>query len=62
MSKKRISGLRKIVMIGLVSLLWTGTGCSLQESLIDGFYAGISDTIAAIVSGAALGTVAGGGS
>ena len=59
MSKKRISGLRRIVTAGLVSLLWTGTGCSLQESLIDGFYGGISDTVAAIVSGAALGTMAG---
>ncbi len=62
MSKKRISGLRKLVMVGVVSLLWTGTGCSLQEALIDGLYGGISDTIAAIVSGAALGTVAGDGS
>ncbi len=61
MSKKRISGLRKFFMVGLVSLLWTGTGCSLQEALIDGFYGGISDTIAAIVSGAALDTVGGDG-
>ena len=62
MSKKRISGLRRIVMAGLVSLVWTGTGCSLQEALVDGFYGGISDTIAAIVSGAALGAVEGDGS
>ena len=59
MSKKRNSGLRKIVITGMLSLLSTGTGCSLQEALVDGFYGGISDTIAAIVSGAALGTVAG---
>ena len=57
MSKKRISGLRKIVLTGMVFLLSTGTGCSLHEALIDGLYGGVSDTIAAIVSGA-LGTVA----
>ncbi len=62
MSKKGISGLRKFVLFGVLSLLWTGTGCSLQEALVDGFYGGISDTIAAIVAGAALGTVAGDGS
>ena len=62
MTKKRNSGLRKIVLTGLVSLLWTGTGCSLQEALVDGFYGGISDTIAASVSGAALGAAAGDGS
>ena len=62
MTKKRNSGLHKFVMIGVVSLLSTGTGCSLHEALVDGFYAGISDTIAAIVSDAALGTVADDGS
>ncbi len=62
MSKKRISGLRKFVLVGVLSLLCTGTGCSLQEALVDGFYGGISDTIAAIVSGAALDAVAGDGS
>ena len=62
MSKKRISGLRKFVMVGLFSLLSTGTGCSLQEALIDGLYCGISDTIAAIVSDATLGAVSGDGS
>ncbi len=62
MTKRRNSGLRKILLTGMLSLLWTGTGCSLQEAFVDGFYGGISDTISAIVSGAALGTMAGDGS
>jgi hypothetical protein len=47
-------------MTGIVALLWTGTGCSLQEALLDGFFGGISDTVAALVSEAARAVALGG--
>jgi hypothetical protein len=34
------------------------TGCAAGDALIDGLYAGISDTVAAIVSGVLLGSAA----
>lgn len=32
-----------------------GAGCQLAESLVDGFYGGISDTVSAAISGFLLG-------
>ena len=42
--------------LGAVLLILCGNaGCSFQEALLDGFFGGISDTIAAIVSNLFLG-------
>lgn len=41
---------------GVVLLILCGSaGCSFQESLIDGFFGGISDTLAMIISNVLLG-------
>ncbi len=41
---------------GVVLLVLCGSaGCSFQEALLDGFFGGISDTIATIVSNVLLG-------
>ena len=41
---------------GVVLLIFCGSaGCSFQEALIDGFFGGISDTMATIISKVLLG-------
>ena len=57
MDKKRVWGLRVCYVVGVLALLTGCFGCSLNEALVDGFFGGISDTIAALVSGAAIGIV-----
>lgn len=42
--------------LGVVLLILCGSaGCSLQEALLDGFFGGISDTAATIISNVLLG-------
>lgn len=40
---------------GMLLIVAAACGCSFQEALADGFYGGISDTVAAIISGLLLG-------
>lgn len=54
MSKKCVIRLRICCVVGLLAVLSLSIGCSFQEALVDGFYSGISDIIAALVSGAVL--------
>ena len=57
MVKKPESGIRKWLLLGMLPLLPIATGCSLQEAVVDGFFGGISDTVSALVSDAAVGVV-----
>ena len=54
MGKKRVWGFRIYCFVGLLAVLSLSIGCSFQEALVDGFYSGISDIVAALVSGAVL--------
>jgi len=38
-------------------LLCGGAGCNVGEAIVDGAYGGVSDTVAAIVSGTLLGVI-----
>ncbi len=60
MDKKRVWGFRIYCFVGLLAILSVNIGCSLEEALVDGFFGGISDTIAALISGAVLGIVSSG--
>ena len=51
--------LRVCVLVGLLSVVSFGGGCSLAEAVVDGFFGGISDTVATLVSNSALGVVSG---
>lgn len=43
--------------IGVILLILCGSaGCSFQEALLDGFFGGISDTMATVISNVLLGT------
>ena len=46
--------IRVCILVGLLSLVSFGSGCSLAEALVDGFFGGISDTVATLVSDSAL--------
>ena len=48
-------GLRNLWFGVSLLILCGSAGCSFQESLIDGFFGGISDTVATIVSNVLLG-------
>ncbi len=62
MGKPRCSKLRMYCLAGLLTLLTGSVGCSLQEAFVDGLFGGITDTVAALVSDAALAVVSGGAS
>ena len=51
--------LRVCVLVGLLTAVSCGSGCSLAEAVVDGFFGGISDTVATLVSDSALGVVSG---
>ena len=42
------------LVAGLLFILASGMGCQAEEAAIDGFYGGISDTVATLVSDALL--------
>lgn len=58
MAPPRCSLLRALTLVSLAALAMMVTGCAAGDALIDGLYAGISDTVAAIVSGVLLGSAA----
>ena len=60
MVKKRHFDVRCWLLVGMLPLLSTSAGCSLGEALVDGFFGRISDTIATLVSEAALAVALGG--
>ncbi len=60
MAKRRGSGFGMCLLVGLLSLVSANAGCSLEEALVDGLFGGISDTVAALVSEAALAVALGG--
>ena len=60
MDKRRSSGLGMCLLVGLLSLVSMNAGCSLEEVLVDGFFGGISDTVAALVSEVARAVALGG--
>ena len=53
------SRLRVCVLVALLSVVSLGSGCSVAEAVVDGFFGGISDTVAMLVSDSALGVVSG---
>ncbi len=58
-SRKLGSGIRDfirslVLIAAAVPVLGIG-GCALGESVVDGFYGGISDTVAAVISALLLG-------
>ncbi len=50
----RNNGGRATIAAGVAGVILSGTGC-VQDALADGLYGGVTDTIAAIVSGLLLG-------
>ena len=60
MDKRRCFGFGMCLLLGLLSLVSTNAGCSLEEALVDGLFGGISDTVAALVSETALAVALGG--
>ena len=50
------NGLRNRWFGAVLVILCGSTGCSFQESLLDGFFGGISNTISTIISNVLLGT------
>ena len=60
MRTRRGFGLGMCFLAGMLSLVTVNAGCSLEESIVDGFYGGISGTIAALVTEATLGVVSSG--
>ncbi len=60
MDKRRGPGFGMRLLVGLMSLVSANAGCSLEEALVDGFFGGISDAVAALVSEAALEVTLGG--
>ena len=60
MDKRRGSGFGMCLLVGLLFLVSANAGCSLQEALVDGFFGGISDSVAALVSESALAVALGG--
>ena len=58
MDAKRRSRFNVCFLAGMLTLVSTTAGCSLTEAIVDGLFGGISDTVAALVSQAALGVVA----
>lgn len=59
MVRRHNTRLRMCVLIGLLSVACVGSGCSLAEAVVDGFFGGISDTVATVVSNSAVGVVSG---
>ena len=49
MLQRRFSDLRRWFLMGVLPLLSLSAGCSLQDALVDGFFAGISNTVSALV-------------
>ena len=54
MAKRCDARTRVYILVGLLSVVSFGSGCSLTEAIIDGFFGGISDAVAAVVSDSAL--------
>lgn len=52
---RRFSGLRRSAGISIAIAVWSSAGCSLRESVIDGAYGGVSDTVASVISETLLG-------
>lgn len=48
--------LRLRMVLATVACLAPAAGCSFQEALADGFYGGISDTVAAVITRVLLGS------
>ena len=53
---RRRHGFRKWQFGVVLLIVGSSAGCSLQESLIVGFFGGISDTMATVISNVLLGT------
>ena len=60
MNKRRGSGFGMYLLLGLLSLVSTNAGCSLEEALVDGLFEGITGAVAALVSETALAVASGG--
>ena len=58
MAPPRCSLLRALTFVSSAAFAMMATGCVAGDALIDGLYAGVSDTVAAIVSGVLLGSAA----
>jgi len=59
MWKRRQTPLSTCVFMGLLCVGCVGGGCSYGEAVVDGFFGGISDAVAAVVSQFALSIVPG---
>ncbi len=55
MTNRRAQRAYLLLFLALLVLAPAGLGCSFEEAVVDGFYGGISDTIATVISDAALG-------
>ena len=56
---KRMRGRVFWILLTSLPLTTAIVGCSFSEALLDGFFGGISDTVATVVTEAALGAASG---
>ena len=40
----------RLTLLASGLVLWANTGCTLGDAVIDGFYGGISDTVASVIT------------
>ncbi len=49
----------RLALPASATVLWSNTGCSFGDAVVDGFFGSVSDTIASVITTLALGAVGG---